>query len=123
MDETAVSGDPSLPAFLSPPAGAPAYYGFPVVDGAEVEGFQLGMITDFLAQSDTVGDAYVIAPDDSRAGLVWESESDAYFVEARGPDARTWGVYSVGLPLPLRTAVDACDYLAALLPDLRLRWE
>ena len=95
MDETAVSADPSLPAFLSRPAGTPVYYGFPLIDGAEVDGFQLGMITDFLAPADTIGDAFVITPDGSRDGLVWESETDAYFTETLAPDARRWGVWSV----------------------------
>jgi len=85
MDETAVSADPSLPAFLSRPAGTPVYYGFPLIDGAEVDGFELGMITDLLAPVDTIGDAFVIAPDGSRTGLVWESETDAYFTETLAP--------------------------------------
>ncbi|WP_350278332.1 hypothetical protein [Kribbella sp. HUAS MG21] len=81
------------------------------------------MITDFLAQPDTYGDAYVIAPDGSRAGLVWQSETAERFEEAEAPDDRTWGVWSVGLPLPMRSAADARKYLEALLPELRRRWE
>ena len=82
------------------------------------------MITDFLAAPDTAGDAFVIAPDGSRAGLVWESEvDDAYFHEVLPPNEIRWGVWAVGLPLPLRTAGDALQFLEALIPELRLRWE
>ena len=100
------------------------YHGFPLVEGAEVDGFRLGTITDFEAELGTTGDAFVVAPDGSRAGLVWESEVDeAYFQECGAPDDARWGVWAVGLPLPLRTAADARAYLAALLPELRPRWE
>ena len=58
-----------------------------------VEGFQLGMITDLIAERDGAGDAFVIAPDGSRAGLVWESEVDApHFTEVLAPDDQLWGV-------------------------------
>jgi hypothetical protein len=81
IDEQAESTDPVLQAFLSRPPGAPVYHGFPVIDGAEVDGFRLGMITDFLAEPTDVGDAYVVAPDGSRVGLVWESGCASYFNE------------------------------------------
>lgn len=124
LDSEAESADPSMPGFLSRPAGAPAYHGFPLVEGAEVEGFQLGIITDFLAQPGTQGDGYVVAPDGSRAGLVWEAEVDApYFQEVCAPEPIRWGVWAVGLRQPLRTLDDARAYLAALLPELRPRWE
>jgi hypothetical protein len=124
LDGNAESADSSLPAFLSRPEGAPVYHGFPLLKGVEVDGFQLGMITDFLDQQDTVGDAFVIAPDGSRAGLVWESEVDtSYFEEIRPPEEDRWGVWAVGLPLPMRTVKEAREYLGALVPDLRRIWE
>jgi hypothetical protein len=124
LDPEAASASAGQPAFLSPPPGAPVYHGFPVVEGINVDGFQLGMITDFLSAPDTYGDGYVIAPDGSRAGLVWEAEVDhPYVIETLAPDARRWGVWSVGLPLPLTTREEAQAYLAALIPLLRPRWE
>ena len=122
-DDQAESTDPSLPAFLARPPGAPVYHGFPVIDGAEVGGFRLGMITDFLSEHATEGDAYVIAPDGSRAGLVWQSECAPYFEEIIAPEQGRWGVWAVGLALPMTTSDEARDYLAALLPELRPRWE
>ena len=81
------------------------------------------MITDFLCEPALGGDAYVVAPDGSRAGLVWQSGSAPYFEEVLAPDEGRWGVWAAGLPLPLTTEDEARSYLAALLPQLRIRWE
>ncbi len=99
--------DPALPAFLARPPGAPVYHGFPVIAGAQAGGFRLGMITDFLSEPAAEGDAYVIAPDGSRAGLVWQSGCDPYFEEVLPPGETRWGVWAVGLPLPMTTAQEA----------------
>jgi hypothetical protein len=102
----------------------PVYHGFPVLDSSEVDGFRFGMITDFITDPNTTGDAFVVAPDGARAGLVWESEAqEPYFHEVLRPDSQRWGVWGVGLPLPLRNEEDARQYLWALLPELRPRWE
>jgi hypothetical protein len=72
LDPETISTDPELPAFLKPPEGAPAYYGFPLLSGIEYDEFKLGMITDFIRESDAVeGDLYIVAPDGSRAGIIW----------------------------------------------------
>ena len=123
IDQQAESIDPGLPAFLTRPPGAPVYHGFLVIDGAEVDGFRLGMITDFLSEPALEGDAYVVAPDGSRAGLVWQSGCAPYFEEVLAPHEGRWGVWAVGLPLPMTTKREARSYLAALLPQLRIRWE
>jgi hypothetical protein len=123
-DPEATSADPSAPAFVARPEGAPVYYGFPIIESSAVEGFRFGMITDFIAEPDTSGDAFVVAPDDTRAGLVWESEvAEPYFNEVAAPDADRWGVWAVGASEQLRTEGDARDYLRAILPELRSRWE
>lgn len=126
LDETAGTTDPALPAFLAPPEEALAYHGFLVVEESEVDGWRLGMITGF----GTAGDGFVIAPDGSRAGLVWTAAGASYFAagkpafctEVCGPDAYTWGVFSIGVPLPLSGPQDARAYLTALLPLLRPLW-
>jgi hypothetical protein len=81
------------------------------------------MITDFLSEPALDGDAYVVAPDGSRAGLVWRSGCAPYFEEVLAPDEGRWGVWAVGLPLPMTTVGEARSYLAALLPQLRDQWE
>jgi hypothetical protein len=67
IDATAQSASPTEPAFIARPEGAPVYYGFVVLDDVTVDGFTLGKITDFEAEPCDEGDAFVIAPDGSRA--------------------------------------------------------
>jgi len=81
------------------------------------------MITDFLSEPALEGDAFVVAPDGSRAGLVWQSRCAAYFREIVAPQEGRWGVWAVGLPLSMTTVEEARSYLAALLPQLRPQWE
>ena len=123
LDPTAVSAQPGAPAFVAPPAGAPAYYGFPVLEDVEVEGFRFGMITDWETEPDVCGDAFVVAPDDSRAGLVWEVHDPPYFEEVCRPDPGRWGVWAVTFPLPMSSRENARRNLAAILPPLRERWQ
>ena len=81
LDPRAKSADPNLPAFLAPPEGAPVYHGFSILEGITVDGFRLGKITDFEAGRSDAGDAFVVAPDGSRAGLVWEISKERHFSE------------------------------------------
>jgi hypothetical protein len=39
------------------------------------------------------------------------------------PEPGRWGVWAVGLPLPMTTVEEARCYLAALLPQLKQHWE
>lgn len=122
LDDAAATADPALPAFLAPPGHAPAYHGFVVLGASEVDGWTLGMITEFGVE----GDGFVVAPDGRRAGLVWTADGAEYFesggaefyTEVLGADERRWGVYAVGVRRPLRGPEDARSYLAALLPWL-----
>jgi hypothetical protein len=124
LDPVATSGSGKLPAFLARPDDAPVYHGFPIVESSLSDGFRLGMITDFLSQPSNYGDAFVVAPDDTRAGLVWESEVDsAYFTEVLAPDEHRWGVWAAGTERSLRSEEDAAAFLQSLLPDLRPRWQ
>jgi hypothetical protein len=111
-----------LPAFLSPPEGAPVYYGFVVLDETEVDGFRLGVISGFGEDAGDCGDAFVVAPDGSRAGLVWEVGESAYIREISGFEPGRWGVWEVGFTRPMRTPADARANLEQLLPRLRVEW-
>lgn len=122
-DPTAETADPKLPAFIAPPPGAPAYHGFPVLDEIGVEGFTLGLISDSLSSPSSWGDAFVVAPDGRRAGLVWEVVEDRYFNTLIGPDVKRWGVFGVGVehgPTPID---EAQLFLAELVRALRPEWE
>jgi hypothetical protein len=127
IDPDAVSADPSRPAFIARPPGAPVYYGFPILADVCVDGFCFGTITDFEREPSIYGDAYVVAPDGSRAGLVWEVAPEVYVTVIREPEPDRWGVWAVGFPAsypePMSTREQARQNLAAILPRLRLEWE
>jgi hypothetical protein len=109
---------PSSPA----QRGAPVYYGFVVLDDVTVDGFTLGKITAFEAEPCDEGDAFVIAPNGGRAGLVWEVYDPPYFQEVRPIETGRWGVWGVGFCLPMSSRENARRNLASILPELKLRW-
>jgi hypothetical protein len=122
IDATAQSASPTEPAFIARPDGAPVYYGFVVLDDVTVDGFTLGKITDFEVEPCDEGDAFVIAPDGGRAGLVWEVYDKPYFQEVRPIETGRWGVWGVGFRLPMNSRENARRNLESILPELRLRW-
>ena|SRR5215469_10539765 len=97
---------PSQPLSLARRA-QPVYYGFVVLDDVVVDGFTLGKITDWEAEPCETGDAFVISPDGSRAGLVWEICDPPYFQETVPIEADRWGVWSVGFFLPMTSRDNA----------------
>jgi len=107
IDATARSASPTEPAFIARPDGAPVYYGFVVLDDVTAEGFTLGKITDWEAEPCEAGDAFVIAPDGGRAGLVWEASDKPYFQEVMPGEASRWGVWGVGFRLPMNSRENA----------------
>ncbi len=103
----------------------PVYYGFTVLDDVEVEGFKFGKTTEFeVGPNVTYGDAFVVAPDGSRAGLVWEvsKENETYFEEVFPLASNRWGVWAVSFPYPMRNREDARRNLQAVLPELKEKW-
>ena len=122
IDATARSDSPTEPAFISPPEGAPVYHGFVVLDDVVADGFTLGKITDWEAEPCETGDAFVIAPDGSRAGLVWEAYDPPYFQEVSPIETDRWGVWGVGFCLPMNNRENARRNLESILPELKLRW-
>lgn len=124
VDPKAASADPGLPGFLARPEGAPVYHGFPLLADVVVDGFQLGTITNFEAEEEPAdGDAFVVAPDGSRAGLVWARASEAFVREVFPLQPDRWGVWEVGFPYPMRTREDARRNLEAVLPLLQEQWD
>ena len=123
VDSTASSASDSLPAFLAKPSDAPVYHGFRVLSDVVVDGFTLGTITDFEAEPATEGDSFVIAPDNSRAGLVWEISAEPYFEKVCDETADRWGVWAVSFPFPMTSHENAQANLATILPLLKPRWE
>lgn len=122
VDDTAASASDQIPGFLAKPPNAPVYHGFRVLDDVVVDGFTFGMITDFEAEPTNDGDAFVIAPDNSRAGLVWEVSTKELFERLCSETDDRWGVWAVSFPLPMSCRDNVRANLAAVLPKLRARW-
>lgn len=80
VDPNTASDSPTERALIARPAGAPVYHGFQVLEDVVVEGFTFGKITDFEAEPRQEGDAFVVAPDNSRAGLVWEVADNVLYL-------------------------------------------
>jgi hypothetical protein len=111
-----------LPAFAAPP-GSKAYYGFPLIDGVAAGGWKMGAMT-YPLQPDTeagctIGDAYVQAPDGTRAGIVWETGPELKFTVLVPPDEKRWGVYKIHVPRAVRTWEDFHDNFRTMLPLLK----
>lgn len=121
-DATAASANPDLPAFLARPAGAPVYYGFPLVEESRSDGWVLGMISAYGDAEVHYGDGYVVAPDGSRCGLVWECCEDEAFSVVIEAESGRWGVYFVALPQSLHGPADTRSFLEAVRPRLEPLW-
>lgn len=123
IDPNALSASRTEPAFIAIPPGAPVYHGFQILDDVSVDGFVFGKITDFEAEPCDRGDAFVIAPDNSRAGLVWDVSSEYFFREVCPLEPDRWGVWSVSFPHPMTSRDNVHRNLGAILPELKKRWE
>ncbi len=119
LDSSAASADRTLPALLARPDGAPCYHGFPLVPETASDGWCFGAITEYeKEQGCEWGDAFVVAPDGTRAGLVWDVGQDA-LCEITPPDAERWGIYHLFFTAPIRTTADFADRFGAVLPALQ----
>jgi glycine/D-amino acid oxidase-like deaminating enzyme len=106
-------------SFRGWPKGSPAYSTFPVVPESETDSWFYGAITEFIDPAGCAdGDGYVIAPDGSRAGLVWDVGTGEP-CEISPPDKERWGVYQVWFPQPIRSIDDLVSNFRAVLPQLK----
>ena len=115
LDPNAPTADDGLPAFLARPDDAPVYHGFALLDLPAIDGWRFGEITAFLGNE--TGDAFVIAPDGSRAGLVWEVGLGNLEVVSE-PEPTRWGVYAIWFPEPNDSIEALQRNLLAVLPSL-----
>jgi hypothetical protein len=118
-DPDAVSAIPGLPAFIARPKGAPAYYGFPLLPDSEKDGFVFGVITRSRTDEPASwGDAYVVGPDGTRAGIVWRMKGPVTEV-VFPPEPGRWGVYQFLFEHPVLSDADLIRNLHAILPRLK----
>jgi hypothetical protein len=88
-----------------------------------VRGFTLGKITEFENEPCDEGDAFVVAPDNSRCGLVWEVSDNSYFEEICPLEPERWGVWGVSFTHAMANRESARKNLESVLPQLQQRWE
>ena len=119
LDPTAKFADTSKPAFLAKPPGSPVYHGFVVVPETFIDGWVLGEITPFLGEEN--GDGFVVAPDGSQAGLIWEV-GEGGITEIMPATPERWGVYAVWFPQAMKTAEELIANFRVLLPLLQLAY-
>lgn len=122
IDANARSASRARPALIATPEGAPVYHGFQVLEDVVVDGFQFGKITDFEAEPCQEGDAFVVAPDNSRAGLVWEVADKASVTEISPLEPGRWGVWAVSFPHPMNSRENVRRNLELILPPLKQKW-
>ena len=123
LDLSADSDDETVLPFMSPPKGSEPYHGFKVLQNVTHEGFTFGAITDFVKRPGLLtGDAFIVAPDGSRAGLEWRLTNEVYLLEmAMYNDAR-WGVWMAGIRHPMIDEDAALANLVELVPLLSEKW-
>ena len=120
LDADAESADSSLPALISRPEGAPVYHGLPLLEESRTsDGWCFGTISDpACPEGLDWGDAFVVAPDGSRAGLIWQVGAAVLEVSVL-PEQAHWGVYKVGFTHPVHNDQELVEQLREWLPELR----
>ncbi len=108
---------------MAPPEGSGPYYGFRLLPEVDVDGFVFGAITDFFAFPGLEqGDAFIQAPDGSRAGLEWRLSQESYLLMMAPPTAERWGVWLAGFIHPMDSTQSALANLESIKPGLEDRW-
>jgi len=121
-DPTAKSASPDDPPFVAKPPGAPVYYGFPILESSLTDGWKLGVITDPQdPNASDFLDGFVVAPDGSRAGVVWEL-AVTELSQILGPSPGRWGVFSIPLSRPVHNDDELIGEFRRALPALKELW-
>jgi hypothetical protein len=122
--DPAVAVDPTKPPSVDRVPGSKPYFGHPVLEGTRFDGWCFGVVTDpFEADCDqgcTIGDAFVEAPDGSRAGLVWMVDDDRRFAVLSEPDSARWGVFLFAVAQPINSMAQLVDAFALMLPTFQM---
>lgn len=120
LDPEAESADSSLAAFLARPEDAPVYHGFRLLEPSmSDDGWCFGIISDpDWTEGRDWGDAFVVAPDDSRAGIVWQVGNSVLEVLIE-PEVDRWGVYQVGIAHRVHDKQELVTQLQSWLPEFR----
>ena len=112
-----------VPAFLARPDGSPVYHGFVVIEDSLTDGWRYGAIAAFEGvNGEEEGDGFVIAPDGTRAGVVWAVDSPDFEIISP-PSIGRWGVYAVRFPTPVSSRNDLIRNFRPVLPMFKKQYE
>jgi hypothetical protein len=120
LDPEARSADSSVPAFLARPEDAPVYHGFTMLEQSRTDdGWCFRTISEpDCDEGSEWGDAFVVAPDGSRAGIIWEVGEPVLEVSSP-PDEDRWGVFHIGFARRAHDEAELVEQLREWLPELR----
>jgi hypothetical protein len=122
IDPNALSAKAGEPAFVARPDGTPVYHGIPIIEESETDGWKYGAITAYEGlKEENQGDGFVVAPDGSRAGIVWNT-SGVPFSVILPPSEGRWGVYGVRFPKAVSSRQHLIQNFRAVLPQLKARF-
>ncbi len=123
IDSQSKSSEPSKPAFIAPPPNAKPFYGHPLIQETNTDGFTMGAITDFLEKDSdegcTIGDAFVEGPDGTRALIYWEVGEGLLFQTIEKPKDGRWGVYYFVVPKAVNSVDDFKYNFIVMLPKIK----
>jgi hypothetical protein len=118
------AADTCIPPFVNRPPGSKPYHGHPLLDECQIDGWQFGVITDpFEPDCElgcTIGDAFVEAPDGSRAGLVWMVEDELRFAVLTEPDEDRWGIFVFSVEQPIGNMAQLVEAFTPMVPSLQM---
>jgi hypothetical protein len=114
LDTQARSAVPYLPAFLARPKDAPVYHGFPMLENSRTDdGWCFGTISEpDCSEGRDWGDAFVVAPDGSRAGIFWEVGAPGMQVSLPPHETR-WSVFQIGFARRVHDEAGLVEQLSA----------
>ena len=96
------------------------YARFPLIADTATDGWRLGTIMSFV--DNVWGDAFVEAPDGSRAGVVWVL-NETEFKTLQPPDDTRWGVYQAPFSKPMCAVADLVENFRMALPQIKQAYE
>ena len=96
------------------------YHRFPLIERSRIDGWVFGTITEYAEPSGCYeGDAYVQAPDGSRAGMDWIVGTPRKPRVICEPEGRQWGVYEFVYPEPIVDTDGFVEMCHTFLPQLK----
>jgi hypothetical protein len=116
---SAIAPCPATSEFAAGGSAAHAYSGLPLLEESRTaDGWCFGTFTEHDAEQPSWGDAFVVAPDGTPAGIIWHAGTPRCDLTLP-PDGRRWGVYMIGFAQSVRSRAELVAQLLGWLPELK----